>query len=138
MKYRLRKKYGHITEDHLEAFITLMKKYRSVTLEDIREVQESSTGFNGCDVAQNITGFGDSNTCSLCKTALDRCQDCIWDIATKATCSFGYNRITYYDIVYAKGPIDLLFAFTARANRMEDQLKILLTPKSFEQLIKEK
>lgn len=86
---------------NLEAAKELLSKYRSVTLEELKQLFEQ-TPENKCDiidgdtVLNKITGFGNAGTCLLCKAVNEVCEDCIY--------SFRLNErpIPCIDIIYGR------------------------------------
>jgi hypothetical protein len=52
---------------NLEAAKKLVEKYRSVTLEQIKEKWNYARLQPAHDAAKHLTGFGTTHTCTLCK-----------------------------------------------------------------------
>lgn len=65
---------------NIEAAKQLVKKYRKVTIAELKKLfEEYPTGAN---VMREITGFGSASTCMLCQyidmIACEKCKNCIW------------------------------------------------------------
>ena len=104
---------------NLKEFKALIKRYESITLEEIKEDK-----FESHFTAQKLTGFGNPSTCTLCQ--LFNCHNCIYLIKTESGCLSGINKKTYRRISDAITPVKLLNAFRARAKHMKTLLKIKL------------
>lgn len=113
----------------------LVVKYRSITYEEIEKSQQEY-GFQY--VSSNmlmITGFGDSDSCSLCQplkymsrmnTYRFDCMSCIHSIVNECksfTSSCTYH-ITYRNIACAKTTTELLEALKNRADYIENLINI--------------
>lgn len=100
----------------------LIKKYRSITLKEIKENWQKKTPYYyaGNLTAKILTGFGDPLTCTLCKAVNMNCENCIYD--GRIFCGVNENLKTYNAIRYAETPKQLLKAFHARANHIEKLL----------------
>jgi len=86
---------------NIKAFKALMKKYKAITLEDMKRYMSYSHNYP----LTNVTGFGDVNTCCLCIEATriaelsykTRCLECVWCDYTGTTylgCFGGFNKTT--------------------------------------------
>ena len=109
MKKVLRKKILNF-----KAFKELIKHYESITIKDIVNVEDIR---KHCNVATQLTGFGDTSTCSLC-VDIDRsknCKGCAWVMLTGSQCNLDKNGKTYNAIYFAKSDKSLLKAFKKRA-----------------------
>ena len=111
---------------NLKEFKALKKRYESITLEEIKEIDDSGCFF-GDNIANKLTGFGKSETCTLCEkiNCWDSCDKCIYYILTKGTCNNGIAYETYYGIENAYNPTTLRNAFRARAKHMQTLLKLI-------------
>ena len=89
---------------NLEAAKELLKKYKSVTLEELKQVfkdlQESQEDYDyivdGGEVLNAITGFGEAYTCPLCKSVDEICEDCIYSFRIKE------RHTPCIDIIYSR------------------------------------
>lgn len=86
---------------NLEAAKELLEKYKSVTLEELKQVfkhlqEEENDVIDGDMVLNTITGFGETSTCLLCKAVNGICENCIY--------SFRLNEkpIPCIDIIYGR------------------------------------
>jgi len=105
---------------NLEAAKELVKKYNSITIEEI----EKKFDKDYFSTIKNITGFGSVKTCSLCQycfnSVLDgTCKECIYVMVTDVTCSSVVNFKTYHAIKYATNTIELLTAIKNRAKHLQ-------------------
>lgn len=95
----------------------LIKKYRSITLEQIKRNWEH----DGHTTAKKLTGFGTRNTCTLC-LACKMCENCLYNKQNENRgygCVIGENEETYDKISEAITPEKLLEGFSIRANRIQ-------------------
>ncbi len=143
-----------LTEQHLKAVKELIAKYRSITLKDIEFYRpqclpnsridwKGNTLYSG--IANILTGYGSTTTCSLCISTNTKSKDCIYfnfsDFKEDggAYCRYGNPELvrTYYNIGNAESPQELLDAFRERANLLEKYLtEYLWTKKDDEALYK--
>ena len=101
---------------NLKEFKALIKRYESITLEKIKEEAKNSP-MNY--IAHKLTGFGNADTCILCKAWEIGCDECIYNIQTGRDCNCGINTKTYMSILDADTPVNLRNAFRARAKHMK-------------------
>ena len=108
---------------NIKEFKALVERYESITLEEIEEkwIPSLNGRYNGYRVARNITGFGTTNTCSLCKAVTSEagyniCIDCVYE--SNEACHARENNKTYDMIFEAKTSKQLLSAFRARAKHL--------------------
>uniref|UniRef100_A0A6M3KXS5 Uncharacterized protein n=1 Tax=viral metagenome TaxID=1070528 RepID=A0A6M3KXS5_9ZZZZ len=108
-----------------KAFMKLIKRYESITIEEIREVNKRGYRYLSSEdilVAQSVqnelTGFGSYKTCTLCKAINDDCKECVYIHCTGCICSEGANVITFDQIYTAKNAKKLLAAYIERAKHM--------------------
>jgi len=103
---------------NLNEFKALIKRYKTITLEEIEDM--------GCDPTQ-LTGFGAFYRCTLCQAVPKRtelygvmpsCRRCIYSGDTGCT-----RHKTYQAIAEARDPEELLAAYRARAEYMEGLIK---------------
>jgi len=104
---------------NLKAFNKLRKRYASITREEIEAEFKKRTPIS--KIAEKLTGFGDGDTCSLCKDTY--CFECIYIALTGCICNQGINEGTYFRIYRASTPLQLLNAYRARAEHMKSILK---------------
>jgi len=106
---------------NLKEFKTLIKKYRSITIEQIESAYKKTTSFyfDG-EVACILTGFGSKSTCTLCHPYRAGCAGCVY--CELLGINYGCLTETYDEIRVAKSSQDLYNAIQNRANYMEDLL----------------
>jgi len=98
----------------------LVKRYETITLEEIKNMY--------CD-ANDLTGFGSIETCTLCIKADYDCSDCIYHKIDKfgfgdtVRCYDDDNAKTYDRIDEADTPVKLRNAFRARAKHIKSILE---------------
>ena len=122
-----------------KAFNDLIKKYRSITLEEINTVGLNFYDkFTGEDVLNAITGFSDSS-CTLCEASTSLLDSCNIPSIYKENCSICYkelngircfeeeNRYSYQNIAKASTPEGLLIAI----NEIADHIELLLAEYDF-------
>ena len=108
---------------NIKEFVKLMNKYESLTLEEIKsEWKKIGTpqAYGGC-VARNLTGFGNSSTCTLCLCINQVCKLCVYGTTNyppEYGCISDRHTKTYDDIDNAKTPIQLRNALRRRAKHM--------------------
>ena len=86
---------------NLEAAKELLERYKNITLEELKQVfkdfqenyQEGDI-IDGDTVLNTLTGFGEPNTCLLCKTVNRICEYCIYSFRLKE------GPIPCIDIIY--------------------------------------
>lgn len=112
---------------NLESAKELVELYRSITIEQLKEVYnklytEDGAYFEG--VIHEITGFGSVRTCHLCKPINGFCPDCIHGQGESYTmvCPC-INDETYENIENAESIQDLYDAIQARADYIESLIK---------------
>ena len=103
---------------NLPEFKALKKRYETITIE---EITKGFTRYEGNLVANKLTGFGNCNSCSLCKVV---CEKCTY-LLTPDSCDHGINKKTFLRILNANTPLKLRNAFQARANHMQTILNKL-------------
>jgi len=106
----------------LEAAKELVKKYNSITIEEIEQLEEGKNLINiyryGEYIANIITGFGECRSCPLCRVVYN-CDRCIYNAITIYSCNRGPNEKTYEEIRYAKNKIELITAIKERAKHLQ-------------------
>jgi hypothetical protein len=111
---------------NIKEFNALIRKYETITLEQIEDSWNEMSYPDGGDVAEDLTGFGSLSNCTLCKGAgvkeKEDCWKCVYYRNRKETflffCNTGKNQKTYEAIENAYTPEDLLKAFHKRAKHM--------------------
>jgi hypothetical protein len=104
---------------NIETAKELVKKYRSITLEDLRNHYD----VDNVELLGSITGFGNIYTCSLCKACYFCCSSCIWTLTTEHDDWFPCVTDTYRNIRSAKTLEDLLDVIKERADELEDLIR---------------
>jgi hypothetical protein len=102
---------------NIPEFIALIKRYESITLEEI----EQNPFINGDLGAQKLTGFGNRDTCTLCISVKNECNKCIYE--TIFNCVHGVLTYSYFNIKDAETPEELLIAFHNRAKALREFAK---------------
>lgn len=102
----------------MEAFIKLIERYETITLEEI-----GKAFINSPIPWRGLTGFGHRYTCSLCIIYLSSdCVKCPWVKLTGDKCGNGINTETYRKIPSAVNSVQLLEAYRGRAKYMRSVL----------------
>ena len=126
---------------NVKELIELIDRYESISLKEIKNTWISTNV-----VANKLTGFGDSRTCSLCKKVgysdfgSPNCKDCVFEIQRGCSDSNRECYDTYYGISLSKTPEDLLQAYRNRAAYLKERFKELIKnyrDDSKEKLLKE-
>lgn len=114
--------------ENLDEFIDLIKRYESITIEEIKSNYNTTEKFNSRVIASRLTGFGWDATCTLCKVIAKRCNKCIYSTYYDYSdyddqyCTFDS---TYYNIKNSNSPEQLKEAFEKRAKFMRKVLSEL-------------
>lgn len=109
-------------ETCIDAALKLVDKYRSITLEELKELGKD----NHCDIPhcilKMITGFGDTRTCSICQSVNVECNNCIYSFKKPKQDDWYYclDDITFGNICDSKTYEELLEAINKRADYIED------------------
>lgn len=118
-------------KNNMETFVKLIERYETITLQEIKDVMPV-TKFYGEYASKTLTGFGTLN-CTLCKAAFEISQENKPDINSHlppSNCIYcvyetdwgcqeeGENEKSYYAIIDASCPEELLEAFRNRAKLM--------------------
>lgn len=108
-------------ETCIDAALKLVDKYRSITLEELKE-SEKDDGGAPCDILGRITGFGDTRTCSICQSVNVECNNCIYSFKKPKQDDWYYciEDITYGNIYDSESYEELLEAINKRADYIED------------------
>lgn len=119
---------------NLKEFKELIEKYKSITLEQVKELFVIDGIWpNAFDVANSLTGFGSTHTCSLCKVITEepladnfpKCNECVWSANESNHYNCCTNHETYQAIDNAESSEELFEAFQERAKYMEEFLSNL-------------
>jgi hypothetical protein len=113
---------------NIKEFIALAEKYEVITLDEIKEVWDEDNFFGNTaafDAAQNLTGFGRKQTCTLCSAVNGLCNDCVYGF--EYGCISKENEETYLEIENSETPIKLKIAFRKRAEFMRNKIKNVKT-----------
>ena len=115
-----------------DAFKALIEKYESITLEELQEAGERHDHeyiYRKEYIhrsLEDITGFGNSQKCTLCFARANQCEGCVWTTDAYSSLEYiGYACVndTYDDISDAGSFEDLLITIKARAKYMREFLK---------------
>lgn len=115
--------------DNIEEAKELIKLYRSITLNMICMSEDRRRSSPVSVVAKKLTGFSDIIKCKLCRKVtviIPNCMKCIYmsiESTIARRCLSGIAEETYYNILFAATPEDLLEAFKKRADFIEEFLK---------------
>lgn len=104
---------------NIKQFVELIERYESLTFEEIKKEWERSQYQMGHQVAQIVTGFGGSQTCTLCLSIDGQCLICVYGANDSGYgCLTRSHTKTYNDIDDATTPRKLFNAFKRRAAHM--------------------
>ena len=111
------------TEAVKKAAMKLAIRYKSITVEEINAVTDNE--FLPRRITNELTGFGKEKTCKLCEAAVS-CSSCIYSSKySEYHCNRDYNAFTYYDILLAETPEQMVVAFKKRAEYIEEILALI-------------
>ena len=113
-----------IAQESINAAIKLIALYRSITVEQVEELEESLEyirAYYGEHLASILTGFSIPSKCLLCKAVDKKCDICIYQ-SEFCGCISDENSETYQAIKMAKSPEALVFAFNKRADHIQSIL----------------
>lgn len=74
----------------------LLEKYKSITLEELKEKYEKYAYITGFHVLNAITGFGSTKDCILCQEVYSVCSNCIYSFRSNNK----YIRSHCMDTIY--------------------------------------
>ncbi len=105
---------------NIAAFKALVLRYETITLKEIRAIRKLCMRY---DLARNCTGWGRTNTCTLC-TSINKsdfeyglhCQKCVY--GCNRGCMEGDNEATTKLINNADTPKQLFKAYRARGKHL--------------------
>lgn len=150
IKFKKKFKDTKISKRMLNASVKLYKRYSTITLEEIEKKWKRFVKYEDdesamIEVKQKLTGFGDCDTCMLCKAVTDlpdgymclpSCNKCFWKLFTSGECQYQENRDTYEAIREAMTPKDTLEGYHARAKHMKAIMKKAFTEETLNELLK--
>ena len=128
--------------ENLKEFKELILRYESITLGEIEMAfYEFEKGYldKFSKIFKRLTGFGNFDTCLLCKNILlpikdesiPKCEKCVYGFSQTfknfetCLCRKGINKETYEGISLSETPIELKKAYRARAKHMRTILNRL-------------
>lgn len=102
----------------------LLEKYQSITLDDIERIylegQEDNCIIDGHDVLNKLVGFGEEETCMLCKAVQGNCDICIYKFRNqKDFCIPPCVDLIYRAICDSLSPKDTFNALQKRISYLE-------------------
>lgn len=126
--------------NNLKAAKELVKRYESITLKEVKDMwymhmpnkmMESYDQLGGIAkgfIARELTGYGVSTTCTLCKAVatklkIPECHSCIYTKITHHSCITGINKKTYSSIRHSNTPKGMLSAYRKRAKYIAQLIK---------------
>lgn len=132
----------------VKAFINLIEIYEGLPLSKIEGEWKKTSDYcsttKGDYVAWVLTGFGNTQTCKLCRImpphtvpSYRSCVDCVWKIATGNWCAGDGNRDSYKRIEWSESPKKLKAAYVVRAKHMKKALKRIFTKEMYEEIFNE-
>ena len=105
---------------NLKEFEKLINRYETITMSEVKECEKNHcSSFYGKIIANDLTGYGSINSCSLCRIANYDCKECVYVTEAGHRCHNDLNAKTYAAIGRAKTPIQLCNAFRERAKFMK-------------------
>jgi len=108
---------------NLKEFKNLIVKYKSLTIDDIIEEWDKHNACSGEVVMNRLTGFGDTDTCSICSIInKPKCTYCVYTVVTGENCT---DHESYDFIQYASYPTTLYKAIQERIEFMEKILETI-------------
>lgn len=113
-------------KENLEAAKELLKKYKSITLEEITKCYNNlktvRKSVNGYHVMNHLTGFGMCNTCYLCQVVNSDCDVCVYS----ARSVYDYPCIddSYRVLSHAKTPENIFFGLENRIKYLEETIML--------------
>jgi len=116
-----------IAQQSIDAARKLIELYRSITVEQVEELEESLEyirDYYGEHLASILTGFSLPSKCLLCKAVNEDCRICIYTNGYIG-CIDDENTETYQAIKIAKSPEALVYAFNKRADHIQSILNNL-------------
>lgn len=102
--------------EHIQAFIALYKRYKTIELDEIQH-EFNKNFLEKSKTLSILTGFGLSDTCTLCISSNYKCWACIHNIKNDDMGCL--EDLTYRLIWNAKTPMELLSAYRKRAEYFE-------------------
>lgn len=109
-------------ETCIDAALKLADKYRSITLDELKELEKDNHDDLPYHVLKTITGFGYKKTCPICQSVNGECNNCIYSFKMPKRDDWYYciDDITYGNIYDSESYEELLEAINKRADYIED------------------
>lgn len=114
----------------MEALLKLIEEYKGISLELLKGLfnEENTTGD---DVMRLVTGFGDTQSCSICEDARQKarkplyhpCEYCIYKMLFPNTDSLYCTNDSYYNISEAENAEELYEAIQERIQVLEQAIE---------------
>ena len=120
----------------METLLKLIEQYKSITLGQLEYLFTHTPNVTGAAILGNLTGFGSSQTCSICREAEQRtninkeeldtiqqvCNSCIYKCFPLNTDDDSHYCLdkTFRAISHAKTAEELYQAIQARINKLEN------------------
>ena len=101
----------------------LLEKYKSITLEQLEEAYGDEFLFKmGDEVLNEITGFGETNSCILCLAVNEICENCIYSFRLQEESVPCFDKI-YNEISNALNAEDLFAAIQKRISYLTNVIQ---------------
>lgn len=102
----------------------LLEKYQSITLDNIERIylegQEDNCTIDGHDVLNRLVGFGEEETCVLCKAVQGNCDICIYKFREpEGFCTPPCVDLIYREICDSLNPKDTFNALQKRISYLK-------------------
>lgn len=99
---------------NIEETKALIERYKSIPLSEIQNEASKHNSFYS--VSRALTGFGEKQTCTLCKAVKGDCQYCIHSLNKRQYgTDFCLGTKSFENLQRVQTPEQLLHAFRARA-----------------------
>ena len=110
---------------NLPEFKKLIERYETITIEEIEEAWSDDGEATGdYDARKELTGFGSTSTCSLCRPVMSkehglRCDKCVYGYKDAMLIPMPCTRDDTFEMIRAADTPELLLsAYRARAKYM--------------------
>ena len=97
---------------NIEAAKKLLERYKSITLENLKQKYKIFPGYNGKRIMQTFTDFG-TVFCIICKSVNSVCSNCIYSFR-KENSALQCMDIIYKEIENATSAVELFNALQKR------------------------
>ena len=91
----------------------LLEKYKSITLEQLKDIYKKYPFWDGQDVMNSITEFG-TIYCPICREVLNDCEQCIYSFRIKNKWDIPCQDIIYKEMKEASSAEELFNALQKR------------------------